>query len=326
MDWLSETLLSHTAIQAVIIICLICALGLSLARLRFRGISLGITYVFLIGILAGAIGHQVNPDTKLIDPQMLDYAESFGLVLFVYALGLQVGPGFVSAFRRGGTSLNGLALAVVGIGTLLALTIVWLFGFPFPDMMGVLCGATTNTPALGAAQQALKQLGMPDMASTAALACAVTYPLGMVGVIFALMISKRSLRPFLRKTHEEGNKDEAFIASFEVSNPAIFNKKLSEFTDTDHMRFTVTRLWRQGRVMLPDGDTELHEGDRLLVVTSQSELKSLTLFFGKRDNTDWNKNDIDWNNLDHKLVSERILITQPRINGKRISQLNLRRR
>ncbi len=326
MDWLSETLLSHTAIQAVIIICLICALGLSLARLRFRGISLGITYVFLIGILAGAIGHQVNPDTKLIDPQMLDYAESFGLVLFVYALGLQVGPGFVSAFRRGGTSLNGLALAVVGIGTLLALAIVWLFGFPFPDMMGVLCGATTNTPALGAAQQALKQLGMPDMASTAALACAVTYPLGMVGVIFALMISKRSLRPFLRKTHEEGNKDEAFIASFEVSNPAIFNKKLSEFTDTDHMRFTVTRLWRQGRVMLPDGDTELHEGDRLLVVTSQRELKSLTLFFGKRDNTDWNKNDIDWNNLDHKLVSERILITQPRINGKRISQLNLRRR
>lgn len=174
MNWFTETISQPSAVQAVIIICLICAAGLACGKLRFRGFSLGVTYVFFFGILAGALGLQV-------DAQMLGYAESFGLILFVYTLGLQVGPGFVSAFRQGGTQLNLLALGVVLLGTAMALTVGLAGWLPLQDMMGVLCGATTNTPALGAAQQTLKQLGQP--ASGAALSCAVTYPLGMVGVI-----------------------------------------------------------------------------------------------------------------------------------------------
>ena len=179
MNWLSETIFQHSAIQAVIIICLICAAGLALGKLRVKGISLGATYVFFFGILAGAIGLEV-------DPQMLGYAESFGLVLFVYTLGLQVGPGFMSAFREGGAGLNFLALGVVLLGTFMALALAWAGWLPLQDMLGVLSGATTNTPALGAAQQTLKQIGQP--ASGAALSCAVTYPLGMVGVILALIM------------------------------------------------------------------------------------------------------------------------------------------
>ena len=169
------------AIQAVIVICLICAIGLFLGKIRVRGISLGVTYVFFIGILAGALGID-------IDAQMLSYAESFGLILFVYILGLQVGPGFMSSFRSGGARLNLLALGVVLLGTFMSLFIVWGGFVPIGDMMGVLCGATTNTPALGAAQQTLKQLGQPS--SGAALSCAVTYPLGMVGVIVAIIIMR----------------------------------------------------------------------------------------------------------------------------------------
>lgn len=316
MDWLTDTLFAPTAVQAVIVICLICALGLALGNIRFRGVSLGVTYVFFIGILAGALGLQV-------DSQMLSYAESFGLILFVYTLGLQVGPGFVSAFRQGGTQLNLLAVGVVLIGTLMALVTGWTGLLSLQDMMGVLCGATTNTPALGAAQQTLKQLGQP--ASGAALSCAVTYPLGMVGVILAFIV----VRGWLTR-HEKSNETESantpFIASFLVCNPAVFGHTLGELSVMDEKRFIVSRLWRDGRVILPNAQTKIEQGDRLLVITTQKQVTHLTIFFGQIDETNWNRKDVDWNALDSNLISQRILITRPEINGRHLGALQLRNR
>ncbi len=316
MDWLTDTLFAPTAVQAVIVICLICALGLALGNIRFRGVSLGVTYVFFIGILAGALGLQV-------DSQMLSYAESFGLILFVYTLGLQVGPGFVSAFRQGGTQLNMLAVGVVLIGTLMALVTGWTGLLSLQDMMGVLCGATTNTPALGAAQQTLKQLGQP--ASGAALSCAVTYPLGMVGVILAFIV----VRGWLTR-HEKSNETESantpFIASFLVCNPAVFGHTLGELSVMDEKRFIVSRLWREGRVILPNAQTKIEQGDRLLVITTQKQVTHLTIFFGQIDETNWNRKDVDWNALDSNLISQRILITRPEINGRHLGALQLRNR
>lgn len=316
MDWLTDTLFAPTAVQAVIVICLICALGLALGNIRFRGVSLGVTYVFFIGILAGALGLQV-------DSQMLSYAESFGLILFVYTLGLQVGPGFVSAFRQGGTQLNLLAVGVVLIGTLMALVTGWTGLLSLQDMMGVLCGATTNTPALGAAQQTLKQLGQP--ASGAALSCAVTYPLGMVGVILAFIV----VRGWLTR-HEKSNETESantpFIAAFLVCNPAVFGHTLGELSVMDEKRFIVSRLWREGRVILPNAQTKIEQGDRLLVITTQKQVTHLTIFFGQIDETNWNRKDVDWNALDSNLISQRILITRPEINGRHLGALQLRNR
>lgn len=316
MDWLTDTLFAPTAVQAVIVICLICALGLALGNIRFRGVSLGVTYVFFIGIWAGALGLQV-------DSQMLSYAESFGLILFVYTLGLQVGPGFVSAFRQGGTQLNLLAVGVVLIGTLMALVTGWTGLLSLQDMMGVLCGATTNTPALGAAQQTLKQLGQP--ASGAALSCAVTYPLGMVGVILAFIV----VRGWLTR-HEKSNETESantpFIASFLVCNPAVFGHTLGELSVMDEKRFIVSRLWREGRVILPNAQTKIEQGDRLLVITTQKQVTHLTIFFGQIDETNWNRKDVDWNALDSNLISQRILITRPEINGRHLGALQLRNR
>ena len=319
MNWLYETLWQHTPVQAVVIICLICALGLALGKLRFRGISLGVTYVFFIGILFGALGLQ-------LDAQMLSYAESFGLILFVYTLGLQVGPGFMSTFLTGGAQLNLLALGVVGLGTVMALLAALLGYMPLPDMMGVLCGATTNTPALGAAQQTLKQLGQPSNA--AALGCAVTYPIGMIGVIIALILVKGRLQRRAASARDAESSDEAFIASFTVCNPAVFHQTLHDLSGSgvDDSKFVVSRLWRQGKVILPNSETRIEDGDRLLVITKKKFVQTLTILFGRRDETNWNANDVDWNALDATLVSERILITRHEINGMHLGSLHLRNR
>lgn len=315
MEWISNILHEPSAIQAVIIICLACAIGLILGKFRIRGISLGVTYVFFMGILFGALGLKV-------DSQMLGYAESFGLILFVYTLGLQVGPGFISAFRHGGAKLNLFAIAVVVIGTLMALGVGLSGLLPLQDMIGVLCGSTTNTPALGAAQQTLRQMGMP--ASDAALSCAVTYPLGMIGVILALIMVKGWLSRHERA--EEADADQAFIASFQVCNPAIFGHTLGEISGMDESKFVVSRLWRNGKVILPNAQTVLEDGDRILVITKACQVQQLTIYFGKLDDTNWNRKDVDWNAIDTNLVSQRVLITRPEINGRHLGALQLRNR
>ena len=184
MDWLYSLFVEHSALQAVVVLSLISAIGLGLGKIHICGISLGVTFVFFAGIIAGHFGLS-------IDPQMLNYAESFGLVIFVYALGLQVGPGFFSSFRTGGVQLNMLAVGVVLIGTVMTLLGSYGLGISLPDMVGILCGATTNTPALGAAQQTLKQMGIE--ANTPALGCAVAYPLGVVGVILGILMIRKAL-------------------------------------------------------------------------------------------------------------------------------------
>lgn len=321
VSWLNTFFQSMPAIWAVIIISLICAVGLAVGKIRIFGVSLGVTYVFFFGILVGALG-------LTVDSQMLSYAESFGLILFVYILGLQVGPGFMSAFKQGGTKLNILGVLLTLIGTFMALGIVWAGWVPLPDMMGVLCGSTTNTPALGAAQQTFKEFGDAAASSTAALGCAVTYPLGMVGVIIALIIMRGWLTRRERSAENDGEDDQAFIASFLVCNPAIFHQKLNEVAGISEKgaQFVVSRLWRDGKVILPTAETLLEENDRILVITKRKLVKQLTVFFGRRDETDWNQKNIDWNALDSKLISQRILITRSEINGRHLGALQLRNR
>lgn len=316
MDWLYNLFVEHSPLQAVIVLSLISAIGLGLSKVRFGGISLGVTFVFFVGILAGHLGLS-------IDPQMLNYAESFGLVLFVYALGLQVGPGFFSSFRQGGIQLNMLAIGVVLVGTLMAILGSCVSSISLPDMMGILCGATTNTPALGAAQQALKQLGMD--ASAPALGCAVTYPLGVVGVILGiLLIRKLLVKPEDLTLKDKENDNHTYIGAFQVHNPAIFHKSIKELGELNYPKFVISRLWRDGKVSIPTSETVIEEGDRLLVITSDKNASSLTVLFGEQEHTDWNKKDIDWDAIDSKLISMRIVVTRPELNGKKLGTLHLR--
>ena len=316
MEWIYSLFVEHSALQAVVVLSLISAIGLLLGRVRFWGISLGVTFVFFTGILAGHFGLSV-------DAQMLNYAESFGLVIFVYALGLQVGPGFFSSFRKGGVRLNMLALGVVVLGTLMAVVAGLLTGVALPDMVGILCGATTNTPALGAAQQTLKQLGLDS--STPALGCAVTYPLGVIGVILAVLILRKTMvRRDDLAVEEKDDGNHTYIAAFQVHNPAIFNRSIKDIAHVAHTKFVISRLWRDGHVSIPTSDKVLREGDRLLVVSSDTDVTALTVLFGEQENTDWNKEDIDWNAIDSELISQRIVVTRPELNGKKLGALRLR--
>lgn len=316
MEWLYSLFIEHSALQAVVVLSLISAIGLGLGKIHVCGISLGVTFVFFAGILAGHFGLS-------IDPQMLNYAESFGLIIFVYALGLQVGPGFFSSFRKGGVTLNMLAIAVVILGTFLAVVCSYTTGVSLPNMVGILCGASTNTPALGAAQQTLKQMGLES--STPALGCAVAYPLGVIGVILAvLLIRKLLVRREDLEVQEKDDANKTYIAAFQVHNPAIFNKSIKDIAHMSYPKFVISRLWRDGNVSIPTSEKIIKEGDRLLVVTSEKDALALTVLFGEQENTDWNKEDIDWNAIDSQLISQRIVVTRPELNGKKLGALRLR--
>ena len=316
MEWLNGLLFEHSALQAVVIMAIIIAAGLGLGKIRIWGVSLGVTCVFFAGILAGHLGLSINPD-------MLNYAESFGLVLFVYELGLQVGPGFFSSFRKGGIQLNMLGFGVILIGTLMAILISKFGNIPMNDMVGILCGATTNTPALGAAQQTLKQLGEPT--SGAALSCAITYPLGVIGVILAMLFVRKF---FVRKedieTTESEDTDQTYVATFKVYNPAIFDLDIKKIAELSGVKFVISRLWREDKVSVPTSETVLKENDRLLITTTDKDAPRLTILFGKQEPEDWNKNGIDWDSLDNQLVSKDIVITRPGLNGKKLGSLRLR--
>lgn len=316
MDYISTLFIEHSALQAIVVLSLISALGLILGRIHVRGISLGITFVFFIGILAGHFGLS-------IDSQMLYYAETFGLVLFVYALGLQVGPGFFSSMRTEGARLITPALLVLLTGTAAAIVLGILCGVPMSDMSGILCGATTNTPALAAAQQTLEQMNIES--SGAALGCALTYPLGVVGVIMAIIVLRKF---FVRKSDmplpDSKHQKNVFIASYRVTNPGIFGKTIGEVAGISKHHFVISRMWHNGHVLIPMSDRQLLENDILLVITKPNEAEALGLVFGEKEKKDWNSSEIDWNKIDSELISQRILVTRPEINGKKLASLRLR--
>ncbi|MCM1067570.1 MAG: putative transporter [Muribaculaceae bacterium] len=316
MNWLESLFFEQSPLQAVCVISVIIACGLGLGKLKVCGISLGVTFVFFTGILAGHLG-------LAIDPGMLKYAEDFGLMLFVYELGLKVGPGFFSSFRTGGVKLNMLGLGLVLAGTLTAIALSFLLDVPMSDMVGIISGATTNTPSLGAAQQALNQLGLP--ADGAALSCAVTYPLGVIGVILAFVLIKKFVaRPADFEPHNQADADHTYVAEFIITNPGIAGLTLRQAKALIGTNYVVSRIWHGDEVSIPGPDDMLNAGDRVLVITHEEEVPRLTMLFGKKSDKDWNRPNIDWDKVDKNLISRIITISKPQLNGRRLGSLKLR--
>ena len=308
MDWINGLFSIPSALQGVVVISLICAVGLGLGKIKFAGISLGVAFVFFFGIAVGSLGLKV-------DDQMLNYCETFGLVIFVYTLGLHVGPNFFGSFRHEGTSFNIWSLAVIILGTAMAIALTYIMKVPMSDMIGILCGATTNTPALGAGQQALQHVGVSG--ARAALATAVTYPLGVVGVIFAMIfIRKFFVKPSDLEVKSSSSDDHTFIGQFVVVNPAINGKYIADIAQGTHRKFIISRIWRGDEVIVPKGTTELKTNDNLLVATKKEEVPAMELLFGKEQ--------VDWNHLDSKVESRVIVLSKSVLNGKRLGQLHLR--
>lgn len=324
MNWLTEIFTDQSCTQAILVLSLICAVGLLCNKLRFKGISLGVTFVFFAGILAGHFG-------LAIDPKMLALAQNFGLVLFVYTLGLQVGPSFFPSLKKGGIKLNVLAFAVLLGGTLMTLAASRLCGLSLPVATGLLTGAATNTPMLGAAQQTLLQLnpGSAEISNEMATACAVGYPFGVIGVILCVALLKALFRRNDRP--KEDHDKPAFVTEFRVSNPAVFGKSLREIMKASRIRLVVSRVWKfdvtdssRGQVIIPDGDTVLEEGEHILVLTRETEVGAAEQLFGEKVVKDWNQKDIDWNHLDGMLISRHVFVTKSEINGAKLGDLHLR--
>ena len=320
MNWLIETILEPSMVQTVIIISLVASIGLVLGRIKIFGVSLGITFVFFTGILAGHLNIPINKD-------IIDFAQNFGLVIFVYTLGLQVGPGFFSSFKKGGMQMNMLAMGVVSVSMLLMMLFYFVADVSLPNMVGILSGAVTNTPALGAAQQALVHLGMADdkAISDMGTACAVTYPLGVVGVILAIVF----LRKFLDNSADSEVKVKkdttTYIGEFQVCNPAIYDKRICDVMHLTNRHFIISRVWSDGKVSIPTSETKLQPKDHLLIISIKSDVENIKVLFGEQEKVDWNKEDIDWNRIDNsQLVSRRIIVTRDKVNGIKLGTLRLR--
>lgn len=316
MKWIETLLLQPSALQTVVVVSMICAAGLALGKVRIKGISLGIAFVFFMGIVAGSIGLSVNSD-------MLNYCETFGLVLFVYTLGLHVGPNFFGSLRKEGMPFNAWGVAVVLAGTLLTVVLTAVFSEPITDMVGVMCGATTNTPALGAAQQVMKD--SDTLANRAALATAVTYPMGVLGVIIVIALLRRfCVSDDDLQLRHSGTDDSTFVGQYIVANPAIDGKSVAMLAQSVRERFIVSRIWRGKQVVVPHADTQLRLKDNVLVVTNKNDAAAMEMLFGEKKKVDWNRSHIDWNHIDSKVESHVIVLSRTRLNGKRLGELHLR--
>lgn len=308
-----------SVLQTLVILTLVSAVGLILGKLRLGRISLGITFVFFVGILAAHFG-------VVVQPEMSSFAQTLGLTLFVYALGVEVGPSFFPSLKSQGILYNGLGLLLITLGLLLVVILHYSFGISMPNMMGIMSGAVTNTPMLAAVQSTLQDIvGLEGTRQVAdlALACALTYPLGVVGMILAILILQ-VIEPKRQKEDRLEGKT-TYITELELTNPGLFGKSILEVVRLQEKHFIISRVWRGDKLIVPTSQTLLQEGDHLLLLIHEEDLGVLEAFFGRRsESRDWNRPDIDWDAIDAQLITKRLIITNGKINGIKLGALRLR--
>ncbi|MBQ5663902.1 MAG: putative transporter [Bacteroidaceae bacterium] len=305
--------------HSVLILSLVIALGVMLGKIKIAGVSFGVTWILFVGILFGHFGFNINE-------HLLHFVKEFGLILFVYSVGLQVGPGFFSAFRKGGLSLNMVAMTVVFVGVLLTIALHYITGLPITTMVGVLSGAVTNTPGLGAAQQAVGDI-TGGTAPEIAMAYAVAYPLGVIGCILSLLLMRYVFRVDVaaedkasRSIGGGGGEQAVRPYSIVIRNVAVDGKRLSEVEPLLHSRFVVSRISEGGsaeNIRPAAADTVLHVGDKVLVITTPAAIDSIVMFLGELC-------EMNWEGCETRLISRRVLITKPELNGKMLSSLKIR--
>lgn len=321
MEWLYTLFTGDGIAHTVIVVSLVITLGILLGKVKVKGISFGVTWILFVGIAAGHIGFTVEPQT-------LNFIKEFGLILFVFSIGLQVGPGFISSLKEGGIKLVGCAVAIVLLGVATTYVIYLVTGTPMPTMVGVLSGAVTNTPGLGAAQQAYADAtGIDD--PTIALGYAVAYPLGVVGIILSMIFVRVATRVNFadeNKALEEmsGERNYADRLSVLFSNGALDGKNIAHLSTLINRSFVISRIMHNdGSITIADGDSVLKVGDRLRLICSPEDTEAIVAFLGQRieiSMEEWGAGQLS----QKQLVSRRIIITKPEINGKRLSDLHLR--
>ena len=322
MNWINDLLWGEGIGHSILLLSFVIAAGIQLGKIKVFGVSLGITLVLFVGIILGHFGFTINHN-------VIHFFKEFGLILFVYSVGMQVGPGFFSSFKQGGITLNMLACGIVFLGVLTAVILHYATGIPMPTMVGILSGAVTNTPGLGAAQQAFSDMhGVSD--NTIALGYAVAYPLGVIGIILSIILIKYIFRVSFDKENEQLNSEdsshtnEAKPISLIVKNPAIFNKTVAELSNLlEHRDFVISRVWRDSnkQIEIASANTVLQENDKVFVITTETDAETIKTFIGEEIDMERKQ----WLRMESQFINRRILITKPELNGKRLGQLKLRK-
>ena len=316
MDWLQNLLFDENSIAHIVLLySFVIAVGVLLGKIKFFGVSLGVTFVLFTGIVCGHFGLTGNT-------QILTFLQDFGLILFVFCIGLQVGPSFFSSFKKGGIAMNLVAMGIVALNIAVAVALYYgLNGrIELPMMVGILCGAVTNTPGLGAANEALSQLNYSGPQIAMGYACA--YPLGVLGIIGSIIAIRYICRINLKKEEEDIAKEEAAnphltprMMHLEVHNEALAGKTLLQVRDFMGRDFVCSRILQNGHVSIPNRDTVFHLGDQLFVVCAEDDAEAIIAFIGP-------KIEVDWEKQDTPMVSRRILITLPKMNGKQLGEFH----
>lgn len=318
ISWLQEMFLIPSGTQTIIILSIVSGIGLLLGRMHIASISLGVTFVFFVGILFAHFGVQTVES-------MTSFIQSFGLALFVYALGVEVGPSFFPSLKSKGIGYNLQGIFLLVITYIMVIAIHYSLGISMGNILGVMSGAATNTPVLAAVQSTLQSLHPtePKLGADAAMATAVTYPFGVVGVILSLALLFR-IAPTTSKT-EKSEFRAAYIAEFEILTEGLCGHTVKDIVQNTKKHFIISRIWRKDELLLPSSTTQLYKHDHILVLCHQEDAEELEAFFGKRDDQqDWNRPDINWDAIDARLNSKRIIITNPKLNGVKLGTLKLR--
>lgn len=316
MEWLIDLIgPGHMGLASTLVLySFVIAAGIFLGKIKLGGISLGVTFVLFVGIIMGHFGYVVNPE-------VLKFVREFGLILFIFAIGLQVGPGFFSSFKKGGVLLNGLAVLIIALNVAIVLCIFYIDGdTSITALVGVMSGAVTNTPGLAAAQQAA---GTTEAINMMAMGYAAAYPLGVIGIILSMLIIKAVYKikvedeiKSIETEYEEGQQ-KPVIESFEVTNKLIDGKTLFELHQILDCDFVVSRLMGQdGKVIIPTSKTVLHVGDKIYVVLGPADEMKFHGVVGHQI-------DMDWEEVQSTVLSRRIVVTQSKYNGVSLGSLRL---
>ena len=318
MDWLHALFTDVNSIAHIVLLyAFVIAIGVLLGKIKFFGVSLGVTFVLFAGIVCGHFGFTGNT-------QILNFVQDFGLILFVFCIGLQVGPSFFTSFKQGGVSMNVVAVGVVLLNIAVAVGLYYALGgrIELPMMVGILCGAVTNTPGLGAANEALSQLDYDGPQIAMGYACA--YPLGVLGIIGSIILVRLLCKINLKQEEEEIAQQEAadphltpYMMHIEVRNEALNGKTLMQVKNFIGRDFVISRILQNGHVNIPSKDTVFHVGDQMFIVCAEDDAEAIIAFIGPKIKVDWEKQDMP-------MVSRRILVTQSKMNGKRLGELHLR--
>jgi len=318
MDWISDLFYDESVAHTILIYCIVISLGVMLGRIKIRGVSFGITFVLFAGIALGHFGFSA-------DEKVVEFIKDFGLILFVYSIGLQVGPGFFSSFRRGGLTLNMLAITVVFLGAVTTLAIHYITGTSLYMLVGVMSGAVTNTPGLGAAQQALEQIWITPDIPEISLGYAVAYPFGVLGIILTMIIIRVLFKVNTKEELDSYNKDKypeekmPDTISIMVTNRDLCGVAIRDIPLITGHSFVISRVLHNGELMVAGPDTIVHEKDIILVVAARAIIPEIISRAGVKSN-------LDLTALSGKLVSRRILVSNKNVFGKSLGSLKLRTR